>query len=189
MSAKTVTRRLHAWHGGDATAFEVLIEEQYTQLKKLGRSLLAKDRLGNHLQATELISLAFISLSKKQAISWTDRQHFFRVAARTMRRLLIQEARRLNAEKRGADQQHQSLNEAFTVASNYSAEALTLLDAALSSLHQGDAEAGQVVELRFFGGFSVAECAEILAVSEPTIKRKWRFAKAYLASALAEARP
>ncbi len=184
MTQSTLTEQLRAWHDGDTQAFQTIIETQYYQLKNLGRHLLAKDRLGRQIQPTELINLAFSSLCQKQSISWADRRHFFGVAVRTMRRCLIQEARRLGAAKRGAAWAHVSLEDNTTPHHACSAETLLLVDEALKNLANLDPMVAQVVELRFFGGFSVAQAAEILDVSEPTINRKWRFAKAWLSNAL-----
>ena len=177
-AAGDVSRLLHAWSRGDSGALERLTPIVYGELRRLARRHLRGERNGHSLQATALVNEAYVRLTDFTRMEWQNRAHFFAVSAQVMRRILVDHARRRNA-KRGRGQLHVSLDETVVVAPELSLD-LVALDDALKALARVDARKAQVVEMRFFGGLSVEESAEVLEVSPVTVMRDWRAAKAWL---------
>ncbi|MEM7585066.1 MAG: sigma-70 family RNA polymerase sigma factor [Acidobacteriota bacterium] len=182
-----VTGLLSSWRGGDAGAISELMPAVYSHLRQLAERAMRGERRDHTLQATALVHEAFMRLSESAPIQWTDRRHFYAVAAGMMRRILVDHARALRTERRGAGWQKVQLGESDPVGKPPEIDLLAL-DEALDRLHRVDARKAQVVELRFFGGLSVAETAEVLAVSKPTIVLDTRLARAWLFSRLEESR-
>jgi RNA polymerase sigma-70 factor (ECF subfamily) len=177
-AAQDVSRLLRAWSRGDSGALERLTPIVYGELRRLARRHLRGERNGHSLQATALVNEAYVRLTDFTQVEWQNRAHFFAVSAQVMRRILVDHARRRNA-KRGRGHAHVSLDEAVVVAPEPSLD-LVALDDALQALARVDARKAQVVEMRFFGGLSVEESAEVLEVSPVTVMRDWRAAKAWL---------
>jgi RNA polymerase sigma factor (TIGR02999 family) len=174
-----VTRILVAIEGGDRQAAAELLPLVYEELRRLARAKLARERPGQTLQATALVHEAYLRLVGNADPGWTSRGHFFGAAARAMRRILVDEARRKGSEKRGGERERMGLEEAEAFAPMANQD-LVALDEALRGLESEDAIKARLVELRFFGGLSVAEAACALGISEATAKRYWRYAKAWL---------
>jgi RNA polymerase sigma factor (TIGR02999 family) len=174
-----VTELLRAWNRGDQQALEQLIPLVEAELRRAARAYMVRERREHTLQPTALVNEAFLRLTKAQRIHWQDRAHFLGIAARLMRRVLVDHARVRAAGKRGGGAQKVSLEDALVLAPEPAVDVLAL-DRALESLAAVDARKAQVVELRFFGGLSVEETAEVLHVSTDTVKRDWRMAKAWL---------
>src|SRR5580658_7745910 len=177
-----VSTLLHAWSGGDRSALERLTPIVYEELRRLARRYLKRERTGHSLQTTALVNEAYMRLVDYKRMQWQDRAHFFAVSAQVMRRILVEHARRHNL-KRGAGVQHVSLEEAAMVGDDRAAD-LVALDDAMSALARHDPRKVQVVEMRFYGGLSVEETAEVLKVSPVTVMRDWSTARAWLYRAL-----
>jgi RNA polymerase sigma-70 factor, ECF subfamily len=176
---ENVTRLLIELSKGDRGAVDLLLPVIYDELRKLAANYLRRERPDHTLQPTALVHEAYIRLVDQTRVNWQNRAHFFGVAAQIMRRLLVDHARKHNAEKRGQDFQKLSLDENIDRAVERSAE-LIALDDALTSLAEFDEQKARMVELRYFGGLSIEETADVLGVTPTTIKRHWRFAKAWL---------
>jgi RNA polymerase sigma factor (TIGR02999 family) len=174
-----ITELLRAWRGGDEQALEKLTPRVYNELHQAARRCMRKERDGHSLQATALINELYLRLSDLKQVDWQNRSHFFAICARQMRRILTDEARLRQTEKRGGGAPVVSLDEAPEVASSSHADVLAI-DDALKALALADERKSKVVELRFFGGLSVEETAEVLNVSPDTVARDWRLAKAWL---------
>ena len=177
-----VSQLLHAWRDGDAHALERLTPLVYDELHRIASSHMAGVRYGHTLQATALLHEACCRLMNCSRIDWRDRVHFFSMASRMMRRVLIDHARRLGT-KRGGGLQRIPLEDA-ALSSEPTPERLLALDAALDALARIDARKCRVVELRFFAGLTVEETAQALGISGITVIREWNFAKAWLYRAL-----
>ena len=173
-----VSGLLRAWSDGDQSALEKLTPIVYDELHRLARRYMKRERSGHSLQTTALVNEAYMRLVDYRRMQWQNRAHFFAVAAQLMRRILVEHARRHNL-KRGGGLAHVSLEEAPVVGGNEDAD-LTALDDAMNALERIDPRKVQVVEMRFFGGLSVEETAEVLKVSPVTVKRDWRAARAWL---------
>ena len=173
-----VTELLVAWSAGNEESLERLTPLVYDELRRLASRHLARER-GDSLQPTSLVHEAYLRLIDQRSVNWQNRAHFFAIAARLMRRVLIDHARRRHAERRGAGAVHVALDEAGQVSLARSGELLAL-DDALVELAALDERKSQVVELRFFGGLSVQETAAALGVSEVTVMRDWSTARAWL---------
>jgi RNA polymerase sigma-70 factor, ECF subfamily len=173
-----VSQLLRAWSGGDRCALDRLTPVVYDELRRLARRYMRGERAGHSLQTTALVNEAYMRLVDYKRMQWQNRAHFFAVSAQLMRRILVEHARRHNL-KRGAGVQHVSLDEQAVVGSHPAAD-LVALDDAINELARIDARKAQVVELRFFGGLSVEETAEVLKVSSITVMRDWSSAKAWL---------
>src|SRR5450755_133508 len=167
---------LRAWSEGDRNALERLTPIVYNELHRLARRYMRGERPGHSLQTTALVNEAYMRLLDYKRIAWQDRAHFFAVSAQVMRRILVEHARRHNL-KRGGGVPHVSLEEAVVVAGAQDTD-LIVLDDAMNALARIYPRKVQVVEMRFFGGLSVEETAEVLHVSAVTVKREWRAAKA-----------
>jgi len=177
-SSRDVTGLLRAWGNGDRGALERLTPIVYEELRRLARRYLRGERAGHSLQATALVNEAYVRLVDYKRMQWQNRAHFFAVSAQLMRRILVEHARRRNL-KRGGAIQHVSLEEAAEVGQGQPTD-LVALDDAMNALGRFDARKVQVVEMRFFGGLSVEETAEVLKVSPVTVMRDWNTAKAWL---------
>jgi RNA polymerase sigma factor (TIGR02999 family) len=178
-----ISKLLRAWSGGDQRALERLTPVVYDELHRLARRYMKHERPGHSLQTTALVNEAYVRLVDYKRMQWQDRAHFFAVSAQVMRRILVEHARRHNL-KRGGDVMHISLDEAAVVGGDRPAD-LVALDDAMNALARLDARKAQVVEMRFFGGLSVGETAEVLKVSTVTVKRDWSTAKLWLYRELA----
>ena len=178
-----VTTLLRAWSEGDETAFEQLLPLVEAELRRLARGYMARERPGHTLQVTALVNEAFLRLTDARAVRWQDRAHFLGISARLMRRVLVDHARTRGYQKRGGGAHRVALTEGMAVSAEPTLD-LIALDRALESLAATDARQARVVELRFFGGLSVEETADVLRVSAQTIKRDWRLAKLRLLQAL-----
>jgi RNA polymerase sigma factor (TIGR02999 family) len=174
-----VTRLLKAWGQGDDGALGRLIPLVQQELHRLAHRYMSREKPDHTLQTTALVNEVYLRLVDIAQVSWQDRAHFFAIAARMMRRILTDFARSRNYQKRGGTVFHVSFDEALAVSKERDSEIMAL-DEALVSLAAVDARKSQVVELRFFGGLSVEETAEVLKVSPETVKRDWRFAKSWL---------
>jgi len=169
---------LRAWSGGDQSALDRLTPIVYRELHRLASRCMSRERTGHSLQTTALVNEAYLRLVDYKRMQWQNRAHFFAVSAQLMRRILVEHARRHNL-KRGGGVQHVSLEEAAIVGGGQDAD-MVALDDAMNALARIDPRKVQVVEMRFFGGLSVEETAEVLKISTVTVKRDWRAARAWL---------
>lgn len=182
-SAQTVTLLLRAWRAGDRDALNALIPLVYDQLNELAAGFLRGERPGHTFRPTELVSEAYLRLGGVEVQQWTDRVHFFSIAARTMRQVLVDHARRRSAAKRGGGVRPVTLDEVSAVSTE--PHDLLALDAALRALAEEDERKARVVELHYFGGLSQAEIATALEVHVNTVASDLRFAQAWLQRAMA----
>ena len=180
-----VTHLLRAWSAGNKAALEQLIPLVNSELHRLAAHYMHQQPPDHLLQTTALVNEAWLRLMNWRNVSWQDRAHFFGLAATLMRQILVDEARRRQANKHGGKALHVTLGAADDMPWEQSPE-LIALDDALTSLAQLDPRRGRLVELRFFGGLSVEETAEVLHVSPRTIAREWRLAQAWLYKELTE---
>jgi RNA polymerase sigma factor (TIGR02999 family) len=178
-SAHEVTELLRAWSGGDQAALEKLTPLVYEELHRAAHRYMAQERPGHTLQTTALVNEVYLRLVDIQKVTWQDRAHFFAVCARLMRRVLTDFARSRGYLKRGGDSPRVGLDEALVVSREPPVDLLAL-DDGLNALAAFDARKSQVVELRFFGGLSVDETAEVLKVSPKTVDRDWKLARLWL---------
>ncbi len=177
-----ITRLLRDWQGGDAEALERLIPLVYRELHALASRHLSRERPGHTLQTTALVHEAYLRLAEQRQVDWKGRAQFFGIAARLMRRILVDHARRERRAKRGGGAPHLSLELAAGVPGRGSVDAVDAcaLDRALSRLEAADPQQARVVELRFVGGMTVEETAQVMDVSPATVKRDWAVARAWL---------
>jgi RNA polymerase sigma-70 factor, ECF subfamily len=181
LAAVEVTRMLQAWRGGDMSVMERLTPIVYAELHRIARRNLAAEREGHLLQPTALVNEAFCRLLGDAPVEWASRAHFFGFSARLMRQILIDFARAQDTGKRGHRSPHVALSVAGDVAASQTDPIeLIDLDQALEDLAQLDARQAKLVELRYFGGLENAEIAAVLGISEPTVVRDWRVARAWL---------
>jgi RNA polymerase sigma factor (TIGR02999 family) len=174
-----VTQLLKAWGQGDDGALGRLIPLVQNELHRLARRYMSREQPDHTLQTTALVNEVYLRLVDMPQMSWQDRAHFFAISARMMRRILTDFARSRNYQKRGGTALHVSFDEALAVSQEQDAK-IVAIDDALSQLAALDSRKSQVVELRFFGGLSEVEIAEVLKVSPETVRRDWRFAKSWL---------
>ena len=179
------TDLLVAWSNGDQSAFDKLVPLVYQELRVLAQRYIRRERPDHTLQATALVNEAYVRLIDVNRIRWQNRSHFLAVAAQTMRRILVEFARQRHRQKRGGDAVRVTID-AMEIAQDSSADLVALSDA-LSALATFDPRMSQVVELRFFGGLTVQEAAEVLNVSPETVNRDWKTAKAWLLRELGRA--
>jgi RNA polymerase sigma factor (TIGR02999 family) len=184
-TAHQVTQLLADWSGGDGSALEKLIPLVQPELHRLASHYMRREREGHTLQTTALINEAYLRLVDKTHPNWSDSAHFFAVAGRLMRRVMVDHARQRQALKRGAAPVQVTLDETALVCESRAAELLAL-DEALERLAKLDARMCQIVEMRYFGGLTIAEVAEVLEVHPNTVKTDWNAAKAWLYAALTE---
>ena len=187
-STHDVTRLLLAWRGGDTMAVTRLMPLVYDELRRLARDYLRRERGGHTLQPTGLVHEAYLRLVDDTRVEWQGRAHFFSLAARAMRRILVDHARARNSAKRGGRVEKIPLEAAGDLLTASTVD-LVQLDGALEILAQTYPRQSEVVEMRFFGGLEAREIAEVLQVSEKTILRDWNFAKLFLRRELDGERP
>lgn len=174
-----ISELLVAWGDGDESALERLMPLVYDELKRLAHRYMRGERVGHTLQTTALVNEAYLRLAKWKDVRWQNRAQFFAVSAQMMRRILVDFARDRRYLKRGGGALQVSLSEAAAFAGGQETD-LVALDEALTALAKVDLRKAQMVEMRFFGGLSIAEVAEVLKVSEETVNRDWRLAKVWL---------
>jgi RNA polymerase sigma factor (TIGR02999 family) len=180
-----VTEILRAWSDGDGEAAARLMPLVYEELRRHAADCLRRERGDHTLQATALVHEAYLRLADQTRLEWKDRAHFYAIAARVMRRILVDHARAHNAAKRGGLAQKLSLDEARQLPANTEVD-LVELDDALQRFAKDYPRKSEVVELKFFGGLDAKDIAEVLQVSEKTILRDWNFAKLWLCRALSQ---
>jgi RNA polymerase sigma factor (TIGR02999 family) len=178
-SNKDVTQLLVNWSRGDRQALSDLTPLVYDELRRLASRYLRRERPDHTLQSTALAHEAYLRLIDQKQVQWQNRAHFFGVASQMIRRILVDHARSHRAGKRGADAVKLSLDEAIAVPQKRDLD-LVALDDSLCALTELDPQQGRIVELRFFGGLSIEETAEVIRVSAATVKREWTMAKAWL---------
>jgi RNA polymerase sigma factor (TIGR02999 family) len=174
-----VTQLLVAWGSGDQAALDQLMPLVYDELKRLARRHLGRERRGHTLQTTALVNEAYLKLVDQRAVHWESRAQFFALAAQAMRRILVDHARARQNQKHGGGVLQVEMDEALTISHERTADVIAL-DDALQNLAQFDARKCRIVELRFFGGLSIEETAQVLQVSPGTVMRDWTLAKAWL---------
>ena len=188
IDAADITRLLKAWGRGDEGALDRLMPLVYTQLRAQARRYMRDERSGVTMQTTALVHEAYLRLTSAEDVDWHDRVHFFALSAQIMRRILVDAARKRAAAKRGGGALRANHSSAIDLdqfpSADSDAASLCALDDALESLAQLDPRRAKVIELRFFGGLSVEETAEVLEVSPQTVMRDWRLARAWLAREL-----
>jgi RNA polymerase sigma factor (TIGR02999 family) len=177
--APPVTELLRAWSAGDEDALGRLIPIVESELRRLARIYMARERIGHTLQTTALVNEAFVRLIDARTLRWQDRAHFLGISARLMRRVLVDHARARGMRKRGGGAYAVALDEEMAVSEGQNVDLLAL-DRALEALAAVDERKCRVIEMRFFGGLTVEETAEALHVSPDTVKRDWRLAKLWL---------
>jgi len=178
-SEEEVTALLRRWRDGDEAALNKLTPLVYDELHRLAHKYIRRERPGHTLQTTALVNEAYVRLVDQNSVDWQNRAHFFGVAAQVMRHILVDYARQQTAVKRGGGVGRFNLDEGLIVSKESAAE-LVALDEALKALSNLYPRRSKVVELRYFGGLNNKEASEILNVSETTIERDWRFARAWL---------
>lgn len=184
-ASRDVTRLLRAWSDGDETAMDLLVPLIEGELRRLARAYMGRERQGHTLQATALVNEVFLRVPTARRLRWQDRTHFIRIAARLMRRVLVDHARVRGYRKRGAGAQRVTLDQDALTTRELPIDVLAV-DRALEAFAKVDHRKSQVVELRFFGGLSLEEIADVLQVSVETVKRDWRLARLWLSRHLQE---
>ena len=178
-SSSSVTQLLGRWRNGDREALDSLIPLVYEELRRIAQHYLRNERPGHTLQSTALVHEAYVRMIQQDLPDWQNRAHFFAVAAQLMRQILVDHARAYRADKRGGGVCNVTLDEAEEDALQVDVDILAL-DDALKTLSAMDRQQGEVVELRFFGGLSIEDTAEVLGISSSTVKRDWITARAWL---------
>ena len=174
-----ITRLLQAWGNGDQAALERLTPVVYEELRRMARRYMRREREGHTLQTTALVNEAYMRLVDVTHVSWHDRAHFFAVSAQMMRRILVDAARKRASERRGGRAVRAELETIPDMSSGRDRE-IVAIDDALKALAELDPRKARVIELRFFGGLSVEETAEVLKISPQSVLRDWKLAKAWL---------
>jgi len=185
LSPQEITKLLADWNAGDADALERLAPLVYTELRRIARRQIGREREGHTLQATALVNEAYLRLAGGGGLAVQDRAHFYAVCAQVMRHVLVDHARAHARDKRGGGAVHVPLDEAANAAGQGGAE-LVALDEALRALETADPQKGRVVELRYFAGLTVEETAEVLGVAPITVRREERRARAWLHRLMSE---
>jgi RNA polymerase sigma factor (TIGR02999 family) len=183
-----ITRLLRAWGEGDAAALGGLTPLVYAELRKMAKGAMRREKPGNSLQPTALVNEAYLRLVDIGEVRWQDRAHFFAVAAQMMRRILVDAARARSAGKRGGGAPHLNLDESIDAMPERGSQ-LVALDDALEALAKLDPRKARVIEMRFFGGLTVEETAEVLKISAESVMRDWKMARAWLMAELAAGVP
>lgn len=179
-SPEGITQLLIDWGKGDQAALERLMPLVYSELRRLAGNYLRRERAEHTLQPTALVNEAYLKLVDQRNARWQNRAHFFGIAAQLMRRILVDHARQRQAEKRGGvDQQRLSITSAEALVKQPEIDLLALNEA-LDELAQMDPQQSRIVELKFFGGLSIEETAEVLGISHATVERDWKLARAWL---------
>ena len=184
-SNQQITQFLIAWGQGDESALEALMPVVYDELHRMARAYMNRQRAGHTLQTTALVNEAYLRLIDSSKVQWQNRAHFFAVSAQLMRRILVDFARARGNQKRGGGAERVSIDRALEFSPEKSAD-LVALDDALKTLAEMNARQAQVVELRYFGGLSEDEVAEVLKTSARTVRRDWSLARAWLYRELAK---
>lgn len=180
-NSRDITLLLNEWKQGDQDAFDKLTQYVYDDLKQRAAVYMKNQRAGHTLQTTGLVHEAFIKLIDKNEIEWKDRQHFMAIASIVMRRIIIDYARQRNRHKRGGKNEDLPLDEATYISSKGNSQVdLIALDEALTKLASFDERQSKIVELKYFGDLTLEEIAEVLGISNTTVKRDWNIAKAWL---------
>ncbi|MGA9994095.1 MAG: sigma-70 family RNA polymerase sigma factor [Pyrinomonadaceae bacterium] len=187
-STGELTRLLQDCSDGSREALDKLLPLVYEELRRLAHSYLAHERRDHTLQTTALVHEAYLKLIDQHSVNWQNRAQFFALSAQAMRRILIDSARRHTSIKRGSGGAKLSLDEVATVSGQTANESLLALDLALQELQKIDAGQSRIVELRYFGGLTIEETAEVLKTSPATVKREWTMARAWLYQAMAGSR-
>ena len=177
------TQLLRAWAGGDSEALQQLTPRVYSELRRVAARLLQNERPGHSMQSADLVHEAYLRLVNARDLDWQHRAHFFAVSATLMRRILLDRARRRVAGKRGGKAQPIDVTKTLNLGETKARE-LVALDDALNALAEVDPRKSRIVELRFFGGLSVKETAEVVKVSSDTVMRDWKMARAWLLTEL-----
>jgi RNA polymerase sigma factor (TIGR02999 family) len=180
METHEVTALLVKWSGGDKDVLDRLIPIVYAELHRMAARYLRGERVDHTLQPTALINEAYLRLIDSNSVTWKDRAHFFGIAARVMRRILVDHARQHQAEKRGGEYQKIPIDEANEPAAKQQDVNIVALDAALTRLAEVDPEQSKLVELRYFAGLTIEDAAQVMSMSLGTAKRRWTAAKAWL---------
>ena len=180
VSSHEITGLLRAWSAGDKTALEALMPLVYDRLRRLAANFLRQERAGHTLQTGALVNEAYLVLVDQNRVQWQDRAHFFALAGRMMRRILIDHARRKHYQKRGGEWQRVSEEVLRLLPEDLPGPDLMALDDALEALEQRQPELVRIVEMRFFGGLSVEEMVAVTGLSSTTLNRRWRMARAWL---------
>lgn len=175
-----ITKLLRAWGAGDKAALEKLTPRVYDELRRMAHRYMRNEQAGRTIQATALVNEVYLRLADVTSASWQDRVHFFAVSANIMRRILVDQARARGSAKRGAAGHRVNLDDAPEIASPGRDREIVALDDALNLLAEIDPRKARVIELRFFGGLSVEETAEVLGISAQSVMRDWKLAKAWL---------
>jgi RNA polymerase sigma factor (TIGR02999 family) len=178
-SSEGITQLLERWSNGEEKARDELMTLVYAELRRLAVTYLKRERGGHTLQPTALVNELFLKFSEQHSMSWQNRAQFFGVAAQLMRRILIDHARKHQASKRGGDRYCVSLRNIADFGSQPDAD-LVALHNALNKLEEMDQDQARIVELKFFGGLTIKEIAEVMHTSHATVEREWKLAKAYL---------
>jgi RNA polymerase sigma factor (TIGR02999 family) len=184
-----ITQLLQSWSQGDQSAMEQLMPLVFDELHRVARRYMSGERPGHTLQTTALVNETYLRLVNSDGANWEGRTHFFGVCAQMMRRILVDWTRSRQALKRGGEARVLDLDSEALAAVNQPGMDLVALDDALNALSAIDARKGRVVELRFFGGLSVKETAEVLGISAETVQRDWKIAKSWLRRELAGGSP
>lgn len=179
-----ITDLLNRWSTGDAQAFDELVHAVYSELKGVAQRAVMGERQGQTLNCTALVHEAYLRLVDQTRMQWNGRAHFFGAAANVMRRILVEQARRRLAEKRGSGAGHEPIAAAIAVALEPDLDVVALHEA-LTELAKGDPQSARIVELRYFGGLSIEETAEVMEISPSSVTRMWSFARAWLYRQLA----
>lgn len=179
LAQPNITVLLERWSNGEQSALDELVPLVYKELRRLARSYIRRERQGHTLQPTALINEVFLRLIDQKDIKWQSRAHFFGIAANLMRRILVDYARRHQAAKRGGEHYSLSLSKADRIGRQPGVNLLAV-HLALQQLEELDPQQSRIVELRFFGGLTIDETAEVLSVSSATIEREWRMARSWL---------
>jgi RNA polymerase sigma factor (TIGR02999 family) len=178
-SPDEVTLMLIRWSNGERDALDQLIPVVYGELRRLASRTLRRERRDHTLQPTALVHEAYLRLIDQRSVNWQNRSHFFAIASQAMRRIVVDHARRHNAVKRGGDNLKVELEAAMLLPGAKDVDVVRL-DDALTALAAFDPQQGRIVELRFFGGLSIEQTAEVIGISPATVKRDWSMAKAWL---------
>jgi RNA polymerase sigma factor (TIGR02999 family) len=181
----SVTQLLDDWGRGDRSALDRLFPLVHAELRRIAQRQMNQERAGHTLQATALVNEAYLKLVGQQEFKWQNRAHFFAVCAQVMRHILVDHARAHARDKRGGGAIQVSLNEVAVIAEDQ-APYLLALDEALRQLENFDPQKGKIVELRYFGGLSIEETAEVLNISPRTVRREWQRSKAWLYRMISE---
>jgi len=176
---RDVTELLSQWSSGDRAALDSLVPVVYGELRRMAARYLRRERAAHTLQPTALVNEAFVKLIDQRDVRWQNRAHFFGVAAQLMRRILVDHARERAAEKRGGGRPHVPLDDSLAIGASNQVDILAI-DEALTRLAAVDSDQVRIVELRFFGGLTIDETAEVLGWSAGSVKREWTVAKAWL---------